>query len=302
VAAVEDQLHSGVPHDEIGTAVVRMPSSFVGSARYYQQLYLDALALPRRFGKPDLFITVTCNPHWNEITSAMPAGEKWQDHPDIVSRVFMLKLKSIIDDLKNGCIFGAMKAYVYRIEWQARGLPHAHMLLILEHKIMATRQIDAIVCAELPDPATSPVLHALVCKHMLHPRCDVIRRGHALSCRLNDKGEVCDCKRRFPKDMCSDTVLIGDGFPKYRRRGLHVTTEASGRILTDCWVVPYNPFLLHKYQCHINTEICCHIRSFKVRPHHLCYIMHRCMSQIIRVTVCIQIHIQEPGLHSYICR
>jgi len=299
---VEDQLHSGVPHDEIGTAVVRMPSSFVGSARYYQQLYLDALALPRRFGKPDLFITVTCNPHWNEITSAMPAGEKWQDHPDIVSRVFMLKLKSIIDDLKNGCIFGAMKAYVYRIEWQARGLPHAHMLLILEHKIMATRQIDAIVCAELPDPATSPVLHALVCKHMLHPRCDVIRRGHALSCRLNDKGEVCDCKRRFPKDMCSDTVLIGDGFPKYRRRGLHVTTEASGRILTDCWVVPYNPFLLHKYQCHINTEICCHIRSFKVRPHHLCYIMHRCMSQIIRVTVCIQIHIQEPGLHSYICR
>jgi hypothetical protein len=52
------------------------------------------------------------------------------DHHDIVSRVFMLKLKSITDDLKNGCVIGAMKAYVYRIEWQARGLPHAHMLLI----------------------------------------------------------------------------------------------------------------------------------------------------------------------------
>ncbi len=52
------------------------------------------------------------------------------DHHDTVSRVFMLKLKSITDDLKNGCVIGAMKAYVYRIEWQARGLPHAHMLLI----------------------------------------------------------------------------------------------------------------------------------------------------------------------------
>ncbi len=48
------------------------------------------------------------------------------DHHDIVSRVFMLKLKSITDDIKNGSICGAMIAYVSRIEWQARGLPHAH--------------------------------------------------------------------------------------------------------------------------------------------------------------------------------
>ena len=109
-----------------------------------------------------LFITVTCNPHWADITSALPAGGKWKDHPDVVSRAFMLRLKSIVNDFKVGCIFGALKAYVYRIEWQARGLPHAHMLLILEHKIMSTRQIDSIVSAEVPDPVGSPVLHATV--------------------------------------------------------------------------------------------------------------------------------------------
>jgi hypothetical protein len=245
---------------------VRLPSSFVGSARYYQQLYLDALALPRRFGKPDLFITVTCNPHWAEITRALPAGGKWKDHPDVVSRAFMLRLKSIVNDFKVGCIFGALKAYVYRIEWQARGLPHAHMLLILEHKIMSTRQIDSIVSAEVPDPVGSPVLHALVTKHMLHPSCDVMLRAQRAGCRLKPNGEVCDCMRRFPKEMCAETSLICDGFPKYRRRGLHVIIDTAGRILTDQWVVPYNPYLLHKYQCHINTEICTHIKSFKVRP------------------------------------
>lgn len=251
VAAVEDQLHRGIPAGDIGQTVVRLPASFVGSARFYQQLYLDALALPRRFGKPDLFITVTCNPHWPEITAALPAGAKWQDHPDIVSRVFMIKLKSIINDFRVRHIFGELKAYVYRIEWQARGLPHAHMLLILDHKIMTPAQIDAIVSAEMPDPVAAPALHSLVAAHMLHPRCDVVAQLQQHSCRCDTKGLVCDCRRHFPKDMAAATFIIGDGFPKYRRRGCYTATDRSGRIVTDSWVVPYNAFLLLKYQCHM---------------------------------------------------
>ena len=260
VAAIEDQLHAGVPASEIGKNVVRLPSSFVGSARYYQQLYLDAMALPRRFGKPDLFITITCDPKWPEITAAIPAGSNWKDHLDIVERVFMLKLKALIKDIKKSQIFGKCKAYVYRIEWQARGLPHAHMLVILQDKILAARHIDMVVSAELPNPATDPVLFELVTKHNLHPRCDVdVEAG----CRSDHDGKLCDCKRNFPKDMSTETVIIGDGFPKYRRRGLFTTTDKSGRIVTDNWVVPYNQYLTLKYRCHINVEVCAHIRSFK---------------------------------------
>ena len=56
--------------------------------------------------------------------------------------------------LAYGSFWGRL-AFVYRIEWQARGLPHAHMLLILEHKLMAISQIDAIVSAEMPDPVVT---------------------------------------------------------------------------------------------------------------------------------------------------
>ena len=36
------------------------------------------------------------------------------------------------------------------------------------------------------------------------------------------------------------------------------------RIMVDnTWVVPYNPWLLLKYNCHINVEICCSIKSVK---------------------------------------
>lgn len=34
----------------------------------------------------------------------------------------------------------------------------------------------------------------------------------------------------------------------------HVTN--AGRFITDQWVVPYNPALLKRYQCHLNVEIC----------------------------------------------
>jgi hypothetical protein len=118
VAAFEDQLSAGVPTTEIGQAVVRLPSSVVGSARFYQQLYLDAMALPRKFGKPDIFVTFTCNPKWPEIRDALPAGSHWKFHPDIVARAFMLKLKEFMHDIVKNEIFGSVKAYVYRIEWQ----------------------------------------------------------------------------------------------------------------------------------------------------------------------------------------
>jgi hypothetical protein len=95
-----------------------LPSSFVGSPRFYHQLYLDAMALPHRFHKPDLFITITCNPGWTEISSAVPAGSHWRFHPDIVGRVFMLKFQAILKEITDSEIFGRVLAYVWRVEWQ----------------------------------------------------------------------------------------------------------------------------------------------------------------------------------------
>ena len=118
VAAVEDQLQAGIHAAEIGQSVVRLPSGFVGSARWYQQLYYDAMALPIRFGKPDLFITMTCNPRWIEITSALPLGSHWKDHPEIIARVFMRKVRQFIKEMVQDEIFGVVLGYVYRIEWQ----------------------------------------------------------------------------------------------------------------------------------------------------------------------------------------
>ncbi|XP_066315160.1 ATP-dependent DNA helicase PIF1-like [Miscanthus floridulus] len=73
--------------------------------------------------------------------------------PDIVVRVFMLKLKELMMDIKQRRHFGKTKAIVYTIEFQKKGLPHAHILIFLEkgEKCLNASQIDEMICAEIPE-------------------------------------------------------------------------------------------------------------------------------------------------------
>ena len=85
----------------------------------------------RKYGHPDLFITTTTNPNWPEIKNSLLPGQDPQDHPDIVARVFRLKVQKLLDMLKSEMVFGKPQAWLYSIKWQKHGLPHCHLLLWL---------------------------------------------------------------------------------------------------------------------------------------------------------------------------
>lgn len=51
-----------------------------------QAAFQDAMAIVREHGKPDLFITFTANPAWQEITEVLPRGFAAKDRPDVVAR------------------------------------------------------------------------------------------------------------------------------------------------------------------------------------------------------------------------
>ena len=57
-----------------------------------QMNYHDAMAIVRRFGRADFFVTFTANPAWPEITDNLAPGEHAANRPDLVARVFYLKL------------------------------------------------------------------------------------------------------------------------------------------------------------------------------------------------------------------
>jgi hypothetical protein len=81
---------------------------------------MDAMALVRKYGKPDIFLTMTCNPNWDEINRELYPGQTPQDRPDLVVRVFRAKLEELKDRLLQKDILGKVKAYVYVVEFQKR--------------------------------------------------------------------------------------------------------------------------------------------------------------------------------------
>ena len=90
--------------DRAGRRIV-LPASFTGGMRYMHRLFQDAMGIVRRYGKPHLFITFTCNVQWPEIQSSIFEGQTANDRPDIVCRVFQLKLNELIGHSRGSAFF-----------------------------------------------------------------------------------------------------------------------------------------------------------------------------------------------------
>ncbi|XP_042027246.1 uncharacterized protein LOC121774434 [Salvia splendens] len=226
-----------------------LPSSFVGGARYMVQNYQDAMAICRWIGYPNLFITFTCNPKWPEICRYLASKDlKSDDRPDIICRIFKVKLDNLIRDLK----------IVYMVEFQKRGLPHAHILLFLsnEDKQPKPQRIDEIISAELPDQVIDPHYHEYVKEFMMHGPCVIVRKSSP--CMLNGR-----CSKYFPKKYLAAKNFDDDGYPAYRRRDNGRVVMKDGVPLDNRYVVPHNHFLLMKYVGHVNVEWCNQSQSIK---------------------------------------
>ena len=65
------------------------------------------MAICRWAGYPDLFVTFTCNAAWPEIQYMLQeVGQTASERPDIVCRVFHIKLKEFMRDIKEREYFG----------------------------------------------------------------------------------------------------------------------------------------------------------------------------------------------------
>lgn len=246
---------------DIGKMVI-LPSTHTGSPGHMHEYAQDAMAFVRAYGRPDLFVTVTCNPKWVEIKEQLLPGQLGTDRHDIVARVFKQKLKSLMDFIVKHKVFGETRCYMYSIEWQKRGLPHAHILIWFADKITPD-QIDQIISAEIPDKEVDPELFEIVTKNMIHGPCGTLKPN--CPCMVDGK-----CTKRYPRDLHSETITGNDGYPQYRRR----STEDNGKSfamkvgsndveIDNRWVVPYSPILSKAFKAHINVEYCHSVKAIK---------------------------------------
>jgi hypothetical protein len=181
-----------------------------------------------------------------------------QDRPDIVARVYRAKLRDLRDFLLKKHHLGRVAAWSHVTEFQKRGLPHEHFLLVMEadSKVRTPDDYDKHISAELPDQKKYPELHRLVCKHMMHGPCGVL--NHKCPCMKDGK-----CRFHYPREFCETTLQGKNSYPIYRRRDDGQKVKIRREWLDNRWVVPYNPILLMRYNCHINVEVCSSIKCAK---------------------------------------
>jgi hypothetical protein len=243
---------------QVGRRIVLL-ATFHGSPRFMMQAYQDAMAIVCSLGIPDVFLTFTCNPSWPEIQSELLEGQTAVDRPALVARVFQMKVKKLLQGVCKAGWFTQVIGNIWTREYQKRGLPHIHLLLIFPQaqKVTNVDDIDRLVSAELPAIENAEV-YETVTKCLLHGPCEPMYPN----ARYMVDGM---CKKRYSREYSEATTQGEDGYAVYQRRndGRTFQKNPGGFVFDNRWVVPHNPYLTRKFNAHINVEVSAGIRSVK---------------------------------------
>jgi hypothetical protein len=212
------------------------------------QNYQDAMAIYRWARCPDAFVTFTCNPQWSKIKKALPPEQQPQDRLDLVPRVFKIKLKELINVIHKKHVLGRTIVGIYVIEFQKRGLPHAHMLIFFaeNYKPHTIEDVDRMISAEFLNPETNRLAHETITRCIMHGPCGAAFPN--APCMEDGKS-----KKQYPRKFQSETVTNVNGCPIYRCRYIGRTILLHGVELENRWVVLHNVYLSTKYDARINV-------------------------------------------------
>ena len=155
--------------------------------------------------------------------------------PIIVCRAFHTRLSALKTFLRSK--FGGLLYEISVVEFQKRGLPHAHIVVKFKYDPPLSA-IDSLISTELPDYNQYPDLYKQVRTFHLHSKDHLSRPGSR--CSRNGR-----CIYNYPLPITPYTHVDDLGRLHYRRRKEE-----------DRWVTPYIPALLQTLDCHIYCDIC----------------------------------------------
>ena len=256
-----EDISENITHNEVKKSF--LSSNFHGSPKHLIELSRNAYRIVAEYGCPHVFITVTCNPQWPEILQNILPDQTAYQRTDIADIVFKQKLDALMNNLRSGEYFpirnndGTIqkkRTFIYLIsviEFQERGLPHAHIIGKLTHMpdkndiVGIQKFIDENITAmRYPildtDSETEKQYKTLVNGVMLH-KCYPSKQG---GCLHNGR-----CKRNYNGKEILETTLTNEGFPVYKRM-----FTSDNKDIKDLYVVPHNKDIVKDIRSHTNVE------------------------------------------------
>ncbi|XP_069963810.1 phosphatidylinositol phosphatase PTPRQ isoform X4 [Bactrocera oleae] len=235
----------------IGQHVI-LPSSFTGSPRFMNAKSQDAMTYVRKFGRPDLFITFTCNPEWPEIKNpdisnitptkinATKIGIYWNvsvktqkclEAYEIylygpLQRVEERQIRYWDKTKENGYVFenldpcGLYKISVYAISVNGSfGLPSEVMLQTLEAQPTPVQAVNIISETQALNISWSPPRYADLC---------------VIEYRLTGWINKNSSSQRFDKQTNATSIFINGLYAcqSYNLQIIAITSNTDGEIVS----------------------------------------------------------------------
>jgi hypothetical protein len=179
------------------------------------------------------------NPYHPAIAANILKGSHYWEYSFLVAEVFKIEFSTLFHTIISQKIFGKVKAYMWRLEYQKRGLPHIHLLLWTDINVADPEVVDKYFTAELPRMEIYQdrkkeinVIRELALKYQVHHctrRCTGTKKP--------------GCCYNFPKKIGPETTTTGHWMQLRRREK------------EDAWIVPYNPIVLYYWRGHSNFEV-----------------------------------------------
>ena len=198
-----------------------------GTPAFWQNALMDTLAMLRSFGTPTWFLSLSPAEFlWPEFTQAVgkKIGKNWtvddvlkmdwqtkasnfRKNPLPVDQMFANRLESFFGDflMSKAHPLGHISEHIEKIEFQARGSPHAHCLLWVKDAPKVDKESDEEVCefvdkyvnGRIPcDIEENAEIRSLVRKLQTH--------NHSPFCRAHVKAR---CRFNFPRPPCPKTII-----------------------------------------------------------------------------------------------
>ena len=142
---------------------------------------------------------------------------------------------------------GGLLYSIQRVEFQKRGLPHAHILLKYSSECITPDDIDNVVSARIPEAANDA---EIVRRFMLHTAHD--------SNVINNIPPSPENPLKYCEKWKNGARVCRFGYPKPPQE--RTSLDPSNRVLYqrdegDAFVVPHCLPLLRKFKSHMNMEI-----------------------------------------------
>jgi hypothetical protein len=213
-----------------------IPSSLTDSNEYWKEVATKCFTISTQFGAPTFFLTFTMNPYWADFQALKRSDGQYSDS-SMAALVFKSKIFALMKFIRSRKILGTVSAFVWRIEYQRRGLPHAHVLFWSDYNTADVGAVEEVVNVHFPKD--SPFLgdqelvldfRNLIKTYQLHT--------HSPRCRTATGA----CRYGYPHPAHEKSTIVGHSYVFARSEG-----EEN--------IVPHNPEILAAFRCHHCLEV-----------------------------------------------